>query len=67
MFTSLNVWLFVSYAVGTAFGLYVSKSRFDIDTSKIIEATIDRLISDNYIKARKLPSGEVELIRHNEK
>lgn len=67
MLSDFNVWLFISYAVGTVFGLYVSKSKFNIDVHKIIEATIDRLITDKYIKARKLNNGEVELIRHDEK
>ncbi len=64
--SDINLWLFIAYAVGTLFGLYISKSKFNIDTSKIIEATIDRLISDDYIKVRYKTDGEIELIKHNE-
>ena len=64
--TDVHIWLFISYIFGTCAVIFLVKSKFNIDTTKIIEATIDKLITDDYIKAKKLPSGEVELIRHNE-
>lgn len=64
--SDINLWLFIAYVVGTLFGLYATKSKFNVDTTKIIEATIDRLISDDYIKVRHKSDGEIELIKHNE-
>jgi len=64
--TSVHLWIFIAYVVGTLFGRVSIKSKFQIDTGKIIEATIDRLIADGYVKSRKTENGEVELVRYNE-
>lgn len=64
--TSIHLWIFIAYAAGTMFGRFAFMSKFNVDTSKIIEATIDRLIQDGYIKSRKDKNGEIELVRYNE-
>lgn len=64
--TQVHLWIFIAYVVGTLYGRISIKSKFQVDTSKIIEATIDRLIADGYVKSRKTEKGEVELVRYNE-
>lgn len=64
--TAAHLWIFIAYVVGTLFGRFSVRSKFQIDTGKIIEATIDRLIADGYVKSRKTKEGEVELVRYNE-
>ena len=45
---------FVSYTLG--------KTRGEGNHEKTIEATIDHLIEEGFIKTKKLPNGEVEMI-----
>ena len=45
---------FVSYTLG--------KSRGEGNHEKTIETTIDHLIDEGFIKTKKLPNGEVEMI-----
>lgn len=65
-FTVVHLWLLIAYTVGTLFGRSSIKSKYELDTGKIIEATIDRLIQDGYVKSKKNENGEVELIKYNE-
>lgn len=62
---NLYIWGFLIYAVGTAYGLYVGKRQASKRMSAIIEATIDRLIKDEYVKT-KIVNGEVEMLKHYE-
>lgn len=64
--TSVHLWLLFAYALGTLFGVRSSRSKHNINTAKVIEATIDRLIADGYVKSRKTENGEIELVRYNE-
>jgi hypothetical protein len=52
-------WLFLAYAVGTIFGLNISFKG-------AIGKTIDSLIENGYLKHRKMPNGEIEILKHNE-
>lgn len=52
-------WLFLAYTVGTGFGLWY---KFH----KVIEATIDSLVENGYLKHRKMPNGDVEILKYNE-
>lgn len=52
-------WLLLAYAVGTAFGM---KLRMD----GVIGTTIDSLIANGYLKHRKKPDGEIEVLKHDE-
>lgn len=45
---------FVSYMLG--------KARGEGNHEKTIETTIDHLINEGFIKTKKLPNGEVEMI-----
>lgn len=65
-FTETHLWLLIAYAVGTLFGILKASRNVDAGTSIIIEATIDRLIKDGYVKARVDKNGEIELVKYNE-
>ena len=59
---SVELWIFTAYVLGTLFGLYVgSKSA----RYKIVEQTIDDLISKRIIKT-KMINGEVEILQYDE-
>ena len=56
-------WLFFAYAVGTAFGIFVTlKSRME----GIVGSTIDSLIDQGYLRTRKDSKGDIEILKHNE-
>jgi len=56
-------WLFLAYASGSAVtGWIVYKSN----TVSAIEATIDSLILEGYLKSYTKPNGEIEILKHNE-
>lgn len=54
--------IFIAYTVGTLFGLYVGNK---VATMKIVEHTIDDLISKRIIKT-KMINGEVEILQYDE-
>jgi len=60
---SVEVWLFIAYTLGTLFGLYVGAK---ISTLRIVERTVDDLINRRYIKTKRLPDGELELLQYDE-
>lgn len=58
-----NTFIFIAYAIGTLFGLYVGAK---ISTLRIVEKTVDDLIARRYIKTKALPNGELELLQYDE-
>ena len=52
-------WLFLAYAIGTGFGLF-------INFRSVVEKTIDNLIEKGYLKHRKNAEGEIEILKYNE-
>jgi len=58
-----NTFIFIAYTVGTLFGLYVGAR---INTLRIVEKTVDDLINRRYIKTKRLPDGELELLQYDE-
>ena len=58
-----NTFIFIAYAIGTLFGLYVGAK---VNTLKIVEKTVDDLIVKRYIKTKALPNGEIELLQYDE-
>jgi len=58
-----NTFIFIAYTVGTLFGLYVGAK---INTLRIVEKTVDDLINRRYIKTKRLPDGELELLQYDE-
>lgn len=52
-------WLLLAYAIGTAFGLWMSFQR-------AVGVTIDSLIENGYLKHRTNADGEVEILKYNE-
>jgi len=52
-------WLLLAYSFGTGFGLWVN-------FQKVIGSTIDNLIENGYLKHRKMPNGDVEILKYNE-
>ena len=55
--------IFIAYTVGTLFGLYVGAK---MNTLRIVERTVDDLINRRYIKTKRLPDGELELLQYDE-
>ena len=55
-------WLLVAYAIGTMFGIAVQNFR----GHSIVEATVDSLIENGYLKHRKTADGNIEILKHNE-
>lgn len=58
-----NTFIFIAYTVGTLFGLYVGAK---MNTLRIVERTVDDLINRRYIKTKRMPDGELELLRYDE-
>ena len=54
--------IFIAYTVGTLFGLYVGSK---LNTLKIVEKTVDDLITRRYIKTKTV-NGELELLQYDE-
>ena len=63
-FTETHLWLLIAYAVGTLFGILKASRNVNAGTSIIIEATMDRLIKDGYIKSRLDENGQVEILKY---
>ena len=49
--------IFLSYVVGTAMGLYFAKQKI----KDSIEMTIDNLINQDFIQTKKKSNGEIEI------
>ena len=49
--------IFLSYVVGTAMGLYFAKQKI----KDSIEMTIDNLINQDFIQTEKQSNGEIEI------
>lgn len=62
--TSTHLWLFIAYAAGTLFGIVKSSRNVSAGSAIIIEATMDRLIKDGYIKSRLDKNGQVEILKY---
>jgi len=60
---SAETFIVISYVVGTLFGLYVGSK---VNSKRIIEMTIDDLITKRIIKTKKLADGEVEILQYDE-
>lgn len=60
------LFLFITAVVFTFVGRRMERQRNDGLTRTLIEATIDRLIKDNYIKSKLDKDGQVELLKHYE-
>ena len=65
-FTEMHLWLLFTAVVFTLVGAWMASNKWHRNTSIIIEATIDRLIKDGYVKARLDDNGEIELVKYNE-
>jgi hypothetical protein len=63
-FTETHLWLLIAYVVGTLFGILKASRNVNAGTSIIIEATMDRLIKDGYIKSRLDKDGQVEILKY---
>ena len=57
-----TLWFFGSYIAGTVIGLgfgYASGAR------KAIEATIDQLVKNGFLRHRKNKDGDIEILKFN--
>ena len=52
-------WLILAYVIGTGFGMWVN-------FQKVIGSTIDNLIENGYLRHRKMPDGEIEILKYDE-
>lgn len=59
-----NLWMLVAYVSGSAFTWWAMTSKVD---TKAIEATIDNLIAQGYLRTRRTAAGETEILKWNEK
>lgn len=66
LLNEMHIWLLGTAVLFTILGMWMSGNKWDKYTTVIIEATIDRLIKDGYIKARIDKNGEIELLKYNE-
>lgn len=66
LFNEMHIWLLGTAVLFTILGMWMSNNKWDKHTAIIIEATIDRLIKDGYVKARLDQNGEIELVKYNE-
>ena len=56
----VEAFIFIAYVAGTYMGYRFGKG----DPMGVIEATIDKLAADGYIKTHKNTKGEIELLKH---
>jgi len=52
-------WLLLAYIAGTGIGMWWNFKR-------VIETTIDSLVTQGYLKHRKKADGEIEILKYNE-
>jgi|TARA_B110000977_G_scaffold33464_1_gene44594 hypothetical protein len=54
------MWMFGTYCLGTAVGIYFGYNKAN---TTAIEKTIDNLIENGYLRAKKLPNGDVDILK----
>ena len=59
----IEVWIFGTYCLGTVVGLYFG---FEMANKKVVARTIDNLIKNGYLRSRRLPNGDEEILKHGE-
>jgi len=59
----VEIWIFITYCLGTAMGVYFG---FQIANKQVVGRTIDNLIKNGYLRSRRLPNGEEEILKHGE-
>ena len=59
----IEVFLFVSYVLGTAMGLWFANQKI----KNAVENTIDHLIDQGFIQTKKNQDGEVDLLKWYER
>lgn len=65
MLTEMHLWLLGTAVLFTFVGICFARENMTTLSGKIIEATIDRLIADGYVKIKRV-NGEIELLKYNE-
>tara|TARA_B110000503_G_scaffold141431_1_gene234986 strand:+ start:288 stop:494 length:207 start_codon:yes stop_codon:yes gene_type:complete len=60
-----ELWLLITAIVFTFVGMSFKRSSGDI-VKDVIEATVDRLIEDEYIKTRLDNEGNIQLMKYHE-
>ena len=58
-----EIWLLVTAVIFTMVGWWFGVTS---NVREISGALIDKLIEDGYVRARTLPNGDIELLKHNE-
>ncbi len=61
---STEIWLLVTALIFTLVGRVMERRSSAKTTARIIEATVDRLIKDEYIRTKLDDKGQVELLKH---
>ena len=52
--------MFGTYCLGTVVGIYFGYNKAN---TTAIEKTIDNLIENGYLRAKKLPNGDVDILK----
>lgn len=62
----MHLWLLGTAIIFTFVGMFFTRRDMADYTGRVIEATIDRMIQDGYLKTRRTKDGELELLKYNE-
>lgn len=65
MIDTFTLQILITAAIFTVVGAWFNRNQSP-SVTKIIETTIDRLISDGYIKTKIDNDGQIELVKHYE-
>lgn len=57
-------WIFLFYTIGSAYGWYVG---FKASKDRAVEAAIDMLVDQKYVKWRTGVDGKIELLRYDQR
>lgn len=64
--TEMHYWLLFTAVLYTFVGYFMASKKSPDNMTSIIEATIDRLIQDGYVKTKLDENGEIELVKYYE-
>jgi len=65
-FSEVELWLLGTAIIFTFVGGWMAQDKSHNNTARIIEATIDRLIREGYVKAQVKENGDIELLKHDD-
>ncbi len=57
------IFIFVAYSAGTAIGLWFANQKM----RNLVEETVDNLIEQGYLQTKKMPDGELDILKWYER